>query len=210
MKPSRTFILAFTALLAFALVTTLMGVRTHAQPEASGAEKQVSRNDQISRISWELFLTGCINQSAEIEKWADSQVQLIKAEVKDEQAFQGMWKNLGYPVPDKLVNMWGVVSVPTWLYQHENKGCTVTTNAHIPPEKLKSFFKSVADGYEKGSGKSTDLQEKESGDTFITLLIFDPKGQGNRAHLLARSFGNDREGIKTILYFVRSENRLNI
>src|SRR3989339_1444110 len=166
----------------------------HIKAKAQGAKKagarELSPEEKLVHITLNLFTSGCVNQYSSLEDWADKQVGLKRAESKDMKDFSGLWKALGYPVPDKLANVWGVMGAPVFLYQHENYGCTITSVADLGPGKLEGFFKAFAKHAEESANMPSVLTSSEDKDSNMTvfLLSFDPgKKEGSRVYFIGRS-----------------------
>ncbi len=173
--------------------------------------QELTPEQKIEILTWRLFVKGCIDHSADLEQWADKQINMKKADIKKIKGFSGLWKNLGYPVPDKLKNMWGMLGIPVFIYQHEHGGCTVTSTAAISPEMLKTYLKAVGDKAEKEAKMPSKLEEKRDESNNVSTLLLSlatPAQQGEgKAYLLARSIKNKEVKTKTTLhYFFAADN----
>jgi len=200
-------IMIFVAVFALVAGGALTSVLTRAEQTA---EKPVETMDErASRVAWELFITACVTNKTEVNTWANKQVYLVSGEVKDQKKFEGMWKNIGYPLPDKLKNMWGVVDTPVWLYQHENHGCTVSSNGEVAAEELTRRLKAIAKSYDSLKGKHSEFKQGGTDSNPVQLLALGSDDNGAaKGYLMTRSFSGKEKGIKTILYYIRTTKNL--
>ena len=178
--------------------------------DAKVRSKQMS-NEVSKDMTWEVFAGGCIEKNKNLDSWANKQIYLRKAQIKNKKRFAGLWKNLGYPVPDKLKNLWGAVGKQVWLYQHENNGCTVTTHAYISRKMVERAFNNVGKAFKAKAGlqykvKAVSSASKKSS---VVLLVIGPNKK-KKTYMMARILPKNKSGIRTILYLFKTNKNVNI
>lgn len=178
-----------------------------AQP-ATAKEAQVEvSNKAISNMTWEVFAGGCFESDGKVAEWADKQIYVRKAKIDDKSKIAGLWKNLGYPVSDNIIDLWGTIGKRVWLYQHENKGCTVTSYADISRQMLETAFNSLGKSYNAKTGLSYKVSTANGKKASVVLMVL---GQEKKVktYLMARILPPNKTGIKTILYMFRSDKNV--
>lgn len=193
------------ALSLVALVTLAAGPVMAKQAE----QKVEVSNKAIANMTWEVFAGGCFESEGKIADWANKQIFVRKAKVEDKSKIADLWKNLGYPVPDKIIDLWGTIGKRVWLYQHENKGCTVTSYADISQQMLESAFDNLGKSFSAKSGASYNVKAVNGSKASVVLMVLGPERKV-KTYLMARILPANKTGIKTILYLFRSDKNVNL
>ncbi len=176
--------------------------------QAKETEVKVS-NAAIANMTWEVFAGGCFESDGKVAEWANKQIFVRKAKIEDKSKIGGLWKNLGYPVPDQIIDLWGTIGKRVWLYQHERKGCTVTSYADISPQMLETAFDNLGKSFAAKSGASYNVKAVNGSKATVVLMVLGPERKV-KTYLMARILPANKTGIKTILYLFRSDKNVNL
>ncbi len=193
------------ALSLVALVTLAAGPVMAKQAE----QKVEVSNAAIANMTWEVFAGGCFESDGKVAEWAGKQIFVRKAKIDDKSKIGGLWKNLGYPVPDQIIDLWGTIGKRVWLYQHQNKGCTVTSYADISPQMLETAFDNLGKSFKEKSGLSYSVKNVKGKKASVVFMVLGPERKV-KTYLMARILPANKTGIKTILYLFRSDKNVNL
>ncbi|MCB9976973.1 MAG: hypothetical protein H6858_05205 [Rhodospirillales bacterium] len=192
------------------MMTVLLALVGFTAPPAIAKNVQVEvSNKALANMTWEIFAGGCIENSTNLAGWANKQIYIRKAKIDDKSKIAGLWKNLGYPVPDELVDMWGTIGKKVWLYQHQNQGCTVTSSANVSTQMIESAFENLGKSYEAKNQMHYKLDSKSGKNTSVVLLTMGMELK-QKTYLLARILPNNKAGIKIILYQFKTDKGVGI
>lgn len=156
-----------------------------------------------------LFVKGCINSAGNRTTFAES-ANLRKADIIDQEGFKGLVKKLGYPTEDKPLNMWAIGGHYIMMYDFENHGCMITSNAFFPLETTQKFLQKIKAEQENLSRKKMSLTTiKMEGKGDMVLLNFERKPGKPAVHMLFDSYEeSENPDIKTIIYFFMTDKGL--
>ncbi len=191
--------------LILSLAITAFGTLSLSQVEAK--EVKVT-NQAIANMTWEIFGGGCIENGINLENWANKQIYLTEAEEK-KLNLEGLWQKLGYPVEHEVKDIWGAVGQKVFLYQHSQQGCTVTSEAAVSQKMLKQAFENTGKSFKARSGRSYTINSSTSNGVTKILAVLGPENK-EKTYLLGRILPENESGLRTILYYFKSEHDVKI
>ena len=195
------------SLRTFILSLSVVALGTFSLSQAEAKEVKVS-NQALANMTWEIFGGGCIENGINLASWANKQIYLKEAEEK-KLNLVGLYKKLGYPVENEVKDVWGAVGQKVFLYQHAEQGCTVTSEAAVSLKMLKQAFENTGKSFKAQSGRSYTMNTATSNGITKVLVVLGPENQ-EKTYLLGRILPNNESGLRTILYYFKSEHDVKI